>query len=218
MAVTPQSPKTVFNIPNIPTLMPPMTADWGCTRPVHSQQQPRSHHHQRSGRVMPSSFATPQQGWSTPGHPLTTPQHFSSSLKQACVVAQQQRELLYGHPWPTLVAPQQTPTSSYMTFQQLQVLRQRLGSTSNTLLDTDHHVIAGTDHASGLQSGQSCFKGGNQALGQQLNYGTNIGPQHTYIPTQYSTQTGSRAGVQPRNNFALPGSSCTGQQASPCFW
>ena len=218
MPETPQSPKTDFINPN---LMPPMTADWGCSRPVHSQQQPRSHHHHQSAQALPSSFATQQQCLTIPGHSLTTPQHFSSSLEQACVVAQQQRELLYGHPRPVLVAPQQSPSSSYTTFQQLQLLRQRLGSTSNTLLNTHHPVIAGAGHASGLQPGQPCFEGGIQALGQQLNYATNVGPQHTYIPTQYSTHTGSRAGVQPRNNFASPDSRCTpktGQQASPCYW
>lgn len=234
--VTPRSLETVFNIPN---QMLPMTADWGCTRPMHSQQQPRSHHHQPSAEALPClSFATQQQCWSTPGHSLTTPQYSSSSLQHAGVAAQ--RELLCGHARPSLVAPQQSPTSSYMTFQQLQLLRQRLRSTSNTLLDTHHHVtdcqtvsgghqscilrdgIAEADHASGLRSGQSCFEGGRTvAVGLQLNHGTNMGPQHTYIPTQYSTQTGSRAGAQPRNSFALPGSTCTyktGQQASPRCW
>lgn len=186
MPVTSQSPKTMFNIPNLST---PMTADWGCTRPVQSQQQqPRSHQQQQSAEAMPASFATQQQCWSTPGHSLITPQHFPSSLKQACLAAQQQHELLYGRPQPTLVAPQQSPTSSYMTFQQLQLLRPRLGGTNNRLLDTNHHVssghqscilrngIAAANHPSGLRLGQS---GGTLLSGQQLNYEANIGPQHT---------------------------------------
>ena len=239
---TPQGPLSAFNIPTA-TLTHPSTAEWGCTRPGHSslQQQPSMHHDQQSVQAAPLSFSTHQQCWSLPGQPFSTLQHFPSSLEQLYLAAQQQRELLIAAPQQNLNNPQQSPTSPHVASGQLQKLLfhdapaislQRAERTSNALSGTHHRVtgcyqlcsftdgLVGADHAIGLQSGLPCFESGRQAPGQQLNYRTNAGAS-PYIPTSYSAQKASRAGVQPRSSPALPGSSCThktGQQASQQFW
>lgn len=253
---TPQSPHSTFNIPDaapqaphsafdIPfaTLTHPLTAEWGCTRPVHSslQQQPSMHHDQQSAQAAPLSFSNHQQYWTVPGQPVSTLRHCPSSLKQPYLAAQQQREGLVTAPQQILNGPHQSLTSPHVASGQLQTLLfrdapaitlQRVERTSNAVPGTHHHFtgsyqlcsfidsLAGADHAVGLQSGLPCFESGMQARGQQLNYSTNVGAL-PYIPTSYCAQNVSRAGVQLRSSPALPGSSCThktGQQASQQFW